>query len=397
MAKIKVAGSTKKVKVAKTPATADAKFTGEEPVWDTARAEKFTDVEFDSAFRVSLRYYNYYFNVKDFKKYLVEWARVTPAATKLFDKQAIDKFAKSSDILCAFTPCAIARAHTKGMPLKEKHVTYMLDAIKLVLDKLDKGVEVAEEVENKTTPTVKVSTIQDRLRGILDTHLLHFLELEDKVLAGETVDPKVHEYLTAKNVPHAMLSKLASPFEKHAAELAEAKAGKCPQLNEGYADYKTGDYKRIEAFYTKIADGISQYTLVKKATKKAAVRKPPQKEKLVARLKYLKSDAVSKVVSISPVDIIGAQTLYVYNVKTRKLGCYQADDLAGTLTVKGASIVGFNEVTSTQKTLRKPEEQLREFLKAGKVELRKFLGNIKSVETKLNGRVNSDTVLLKVL
>jgi len=40
---------------------------------------------------------------------------------------------------------------------------------------------------------------------------------------------------------------------------------------------------------------------------------------------------------------------------------------------------------------------LPEFNKAGKVQLRKFLDNIKGVETKMNGRFNEQTVILKAI
>ena len=52
---------------------------------------------------------------------------------------------------------------------------------------------------------------------------------------------------------------------------------------------------------------------------------------------------------------------------------------------------------SIQKTLRKPTEQLKEFKDAGKVKLRKYMDDIKTTDTKLNGRCNPDTVLLKVV
>jgi hypothetical protein len=48
-----------------------------------------------------------------------------------------------------------------------------------------------------------------------------------------------------------------------------------------------------------------------------------------------------------------------------------------------------------QKTLRKPEEQLKEFKAAGKVQLRKFLDDIRAVDIKLNGRINEDIILLR--
>jgi len=92
---------------------------------------------------------------------------------------------------------------------------------------------------------------------------------------------------------------------------------------------------------------------------------------------------------------VGAKELWIFNTKTRKLGKYVAKEFS-ELTVKGTSIVNFDEAKSVQKTLRKPEEQLKEFKSAGKVQLRKFLEDIKAVDIKLNGRINEDTILLKV-
>jgi hypothetical protein len=66
------------------------------------------------------------------------------------------------------------------------------------------------------------------------------------------------------------------------------------------------------------------------------------------------------------------------------------------LSMKGTTIEGFDESLSVQKTLRKPEEQLKAFKAAGKVALRKFMEEIPTTDTKLNGRLNPDTVLLKV-
>jgi len=93
----------------------------------------------------------------------------------------------------------------------------------------------------------------------------------------------------------------------------------------------------------------------------------------------------------------------VFNTKTRKLGKYVAENVDPTgqradsgLSVKGTTIVGFDAHKSLQKTLRKPAEQLKEFKKAGKVALRKFLEDIPTTETLLNGRLNDTTVLLKV-
>ena len=66
------------------------------------------------------------------------------------------------------------------------------------------------------------------------------------------------------------------------------------------------------------------------------------------------------------------------------------------LQVKGTTILAYDEDQSIQKTLRKPADQLKEFKGAGKVKLRKFLEEIATTDTKLNGRCNPETILLKV-
>ena len=389
---IKIDGMKKKAKVTRDPIFMDEKSVGSEPVWDPVRALEFTEEEFDHHMRISLRYYNYFYTTKELKKYLVEWARNYDSAAHKFDKATLDKFAKASDSLLPLTPCALAKAHKQGMPLHERHVTYLVSSIRKVVDNLVDEVEVIDP----TAPVVVRVTIQDRLNDILKTHILHFEELEDQLIEGNTVDPKAYEYLTGKNVPQGMLSRIAAVFEKHQDEMNEARAGKDEQLNEGYAHYKAADYKRFDAFYTKLIADLTSYGQVKKATKKVTVRKPPAKEKLVAKLKYLKEEKTLRLVSVNPVDIVGCAELWVYNVKTRKLGKYVAESMGGALTVKGTAIVGFDVTTSVQKTLRKPELQLKEFLAAGKIQLRKFIEDIKATEIKLTGRIGLDTILLKV-
>lgn len=396
---IKIDGAKKKAKVNRDPIFADEKAVGSEPIWDTERALKMEESEFDHHMRISLRYYNYFYSNKELKKYLIDWLKQTAGVAHQLDAATITRFAKSTDGYTPLTAPALIKAHTQGMPLLERHIKYIVGVVHraLELDDADETVdEVVDPKQKAAKIDVKVPTIQDRMNELAMKHRLHFEELEDELFAGKTVDPKAYEYLSGKNVPQAMLGKILGFFERHRDEIVEAKTTKDEDLKDAYSHFKTADYKRYEAFYTALADGFAQYGQVKKATKKASVRKPPQKEKLVAKLKYAKNDTTLKLVSINPVDIIGAQVLWVYNVKTRKLGRYLAEDQGGALNVKGTTITGYNELKSTQKTIRKPEVQLKEFMGASKVDLRKFLENIKTTEVKLNGRINEDTLLLKV-
>ena len=131
-------------------------------------------------------------------------------------------------------------------------------------------------------------------------------------------------------------------------------------------------------------------------------KKPPSKswsisflyfirKELIGKIKYKLQDEKLKLVSIDPKDILGANELWIYNTKNRKIGKYFASNIDpkgmgrdGTgLSIKGTTITGFDEKLSIQKTLRKPEDSLKAFKSAGKVALRKFLDELTTTDTKL--------------
>jgi len=70
---------------------------------------------------------------------------------------------------------------------------------------------------------------------------------------------------------------------------------------------------------------------------------------------------------------------------------------ASGFSVKGTSLQGYDPDTSVQRTLRKPDVIIPKMMAAGKVALRKILPDLTTTETQLNGRINEDTLLLRVL
>ena len=101
----------------------------------------------------------------------------------------------------------------------------------------------------------------------------------------------------------------------------------------------------------------------------------------------------------------GLQWSGMGNTKTRKLGHYVARTLdprglnrPGTgLMIQGTSVKGFDEDKSIQKTLRKPEEQLKEFSDSGPKKVLEFYDAIKTMGIKLNGRINTEGLLLRAV
>jgi hypothetical protein len=370
---------------------ADEKYTGGEPQWDTERALAMSDADFDHNLRRSFYYYNYHYSSKDLKPDFIKWLQEQKHF--VVSKTDLAKVIKSRWV--PMTACSIITAHGVGMPLKARALQYLETAVRDVCEKYDmynEGDDQPVAVENKSV--VRQPTIQDRLNektsatiGELDGHF-------DEVVTNTGTGFKPYDFLVAQNVPQGQLSKIETAFVNTRTELEAAQAKTDEQLVEGYKHFKAADYKRIYAWLDELQKAVDQYRGVKKATKKARVKKSPSKEKLVAKLKYAKQDTVLKLVSVNPVDVIGASELWVYNTKTRKLGQYIAATSAG-LAIKGTSIENYT-AKSASKTLRKPEQQLAEFAKAGKIQLRKFMDSIKATETLLNGRINADVLLLKV-
>jgi len=176
------------------------------------------------------------------------------------------------------------------------------------------------------------------------------------------------------------------------------------QLIEGYQHLEKSEIKAMYEMYKSIVQACDMIIANAKFDRKPRKKKPVSAEKLVKNLKFCKEHTDTGSVSINPIELIGANIAVIYNTKTRKVGVYHASSVdpmglgreGSGLSVKGTTMIRFKEDESLQKTLRKPQEQLPIFKKITKRSLNKEFSAIKSVETKMNGRINEHTLLLKV-
>jgi hypothetical protein len=189
-------------------------------------------------------------------------------------------------------------------------------------------------------------------------------------------------------------SKIAEYFKKRASDWIEIIESKDEYVKESYPRPRK---EMIEGakFFGAIATDAEKLASNKSAARKPRKKKPVSFEKKVKNLKFKKDDIDNKLVSIDPVKIVGAEKLWIYNTKTRRLGVYVATDAAG-LDVKGSAIQNYKYGESVSKTLRKPKDVLSRVLDGGKIVLRKVMGEINSKPVELNGRINKDTILLRV-
>jgi hypothetical protein len=168
-------------------------------------------------------------------------------------------------------------------------------------------------------------------------------------------------------------------------------------IKEAYSNFTKPQLKKLIAYCDQvIVDGMRLAGEAVK-TRKPRKRKAKSPEQILSKLQYCKEFADLKLQSIDPKTILGATQLWVYNTKTRKLGCYISENASG-FSVRGTSLTGYSENKSICKTIRVPTmTRMNEVLTAGKVALRSILIDIRAAEGKLTGRINSDTILLRVV
>jgi hypothetical protein len=369
------------------------------PTWEGT--ESLSTDEFSKKFRSAMDYYRLEFNGKDLKPAVIKWMTSVGCTA-----QDISAFKKTKDSRCGGTMGAIASCLLRGMPAVRADFNDGRDTSAWLRAEIVRVIEagkhdIEDEEVKEAKPVVVQPSIQDRLR---ETAYKMTEEIESALeqwnVDPESFDPKAFKVINVlkgydAKAAHARV--IREFYQTSLNELLEL-AGSNPdaQLIEGYSHRSRKQVRKLLDFLTEVNEACTMLMQEAKVNRAPRAKKAQPKEKVVAKLKYMKTNEPLKLVSINPTDIIGSKELWVFNTKTRKLGKYIANEYM-ELGVKGTTITGFNETTSVQKTIRKPEEKLKEFKAAGKVQLRKFLEDINATDTKMNGRINEETILLKAV
>lgn len=352
---------------------ADQKHIGQEPV-DGVVIEDSSD----SVYARALAWYNYYYEIDDAKKWLLEYMKQDGYSNDVIRLVKTAPTWKTSP-----TSGFMAKLLMKGWTLPEKSMTFLRNMIG----------ENALYGKGETPTEKQAPDLQARIRA-------KAIETRDKV--EDHIDQWFWDYPNSKfNIYDFLQGESPSPIaigliteylnrvkddldfdktNKDATAANRARAKKCSAAIEG------------------MLEDIDRYTLNKKATKKprkTRVAKSKPASKVVEKLNYMKQFPELKIVSINPTEVVGCQNLWTYNTKSRKLTHYTALGPNG-ITVSRSTLTGFDVERSVSKRLRKPEQSINDLLNAGKVQLKKFMDTINTNGSQPTGRINNDTILLKV-
>ena len=367
----------KKSAVVRRPKFADEKYLGAEPEIN----EDSTQSELARAYN----WFNYFYTRDDAKAFTISYLKSIK-----YDKHVIEKLSsvKSIDLHNIGWNC---RLLSTGSNLPEG----LWDNIEERLILLSSEVlDVSETAEDQ--PQTKVVSIQDRINNKA-SDLIGELEEETDVFFQEgVIQFDIKKWSVEKGIKPQIAKRIAEHFRPQYEEITEAQTGKDAELAEAYSHWRKPVLKIMGLFLKKIIDHMTEVDAAGQAIRKPRAKKVKPAHVLVSKLQFLPEFKELNITSVDPKGIINAPQLWVYNPKTRNLSVYHAVGRSG-LSVRGTTITGYDTDASITKKVRKPEQVIPQVLNAGKVDLRSIMKNLSTTESKANGRINKDTIILRIV
>jgi hypothetical protein len=284
----------------------------------------------------------------------------------------------------------------RGLELNEHEEATLENEIARLL-KLVAKPQVVEKVEEEK-PVTNRPNVQEIMKEKARDAAGELEGIFDEFIKEGKVTQKVVDLVAKFNVLPQHIPLIVEIWKRKHEEFNEVVDGTDKDLNEAYAYLGKVKLRNTVKFIEQVLSDLNSYISIKKASKAPRKRKAVPIEKVVAKLKYLKEfkDPVNKLdlISVHPTKLHGASEAWVYDTSKRKLHHYIADEYSKAFTVKGNTIIGFDNNKSEIKTLRKPGEQIKEVM-GSKPAARKFFDSIKAVAAKPNGRFNENMIILK--
>ena len=258
----------------------------------------------------------------------------------------------------------------------------------------------ARQAEKEKEPTEGV-VVRKSIQEIVKERTSDFIaEIDNVIDSWDTmIDDKsysVYDELKKIDAPYNTAKAVCDYYKPQIAELRELIVDKTEDLVEAYSYMSKRQPKQYMNFLEQIVSDAEKFMTAKKAVRKTRKPKAKTADKQVEKLQYLKDSNEFKIASIDPANIIGAMRVLVFNVKYKALTELVCERSSG-FTVKGTTLQGFDVELSRSTKLRKPEVFLPIALKKTAKQIDKEWSNLTTKTNGANGRLNKDTVILRVM
>ena len=253
-----------------------------------------------------------------------------------------------------------------------------------------------KKLKEKEKGNIVVLSPQQRLqKKIGDTIIQDLLELEDEWIKGKETSLNVYEQFKLYGLSGSATLPVQAMVEGWLLDYEDAYFKKCEQAVESYSHLKKSELnRRINECHSMLND-LAKIKLATRAMRKVKINKPKSADKQIKNVNYKKEDNNYKLVSINPIQIVGSVMLYTFNTKYKVLTQYVTRAGNG-FEISGSTIKNFSKEDSRSITLRKPDEILPIIMSKSQTQIDKEWNNLTTKTTTPNGRINKETILLRV-
>ena len=331
----------------------------------------------------ALNYYNTAYDFKDKRKWTVNYIGKAKAA--IFENLKDYHFHSIGAII------RLKEREQHLEPKEESYIASRLEELYALAVKQAKNVIVDDDDTAIVKPVV---SIQDRILGKASEVAAEFDGLIDEFITKDK-DPDFASYLKANDVSPAVSKLIPNFYDKTILEIKEAIEGNDEQLVEGYSNFNKSKLRKLLKHFESIEDVCNQQVVSAKAVRKPRQMKVKPASVIAKKVKYMLEFPEFNLKSELPSKIVGSSEVWIYNTKYKKLAVYRSA-IGERLTIKGTTIINYQVSESSSKTLRKPEV-VKDFLEMGKRPMGLAFKALKTKDAAVNGRINEDCIILKVL
>ena len=288
--------------------------------------------------------------------------------------------------------------YTSGQEVTERSEYWYNSLVNRFKGYIDGGKIILKEkaLEQKVEKNVITLSPMQRLQNkISNTIMQDLLDLEDAWMDGEKTTIDLYNQFKKHGLSNSATIPVREIVEGWLLDYEDALHARCDQAVEGYSHLKKAELKRrVKSCQDMLLD-LDRIKSAAKAIRKTRVKQPQAADKQVKNVKYKTEDAIFKLSSINPAQIVGKIRLYTFNTKSRMLTEYLTQSVDG-FQISGTSIKNFDKVNSRQTKLRKPDEFLPMVLSKTVKQIDVEWNKLTTKGSVPNGRLNADTILLKV-
>jgi hypothetical protein len=305
------------------------------------------------------------------------------------------KFAMTHDAATAFWyNNDIHKEYGEGLD-NQKACEFLEHLMDKTILMIESGKVIYEE-KQKANNIVSISPAVKLMRKINNTIMQELLDLEDKWIDGDDATINIYDRFKYHGLTNTAISHVKPMIEGWLLDYEDAYYKRCDQAVEGYSHLKRSTLNHRIKVCKAMLEDLERIRSATKATRNVKVKRPKSVDKQVARVQYKKEDNDFKIVSINPIQIPTKSRLYAFNTKSKMVIEYITESVNG-FEISGSTIKNFSKGLSRTICLRKPLDFLPIVLQKTPKQIDAAWQTLKTKTKVPNGRINKDTILLRVL